>query len=65
MAGVIKFGSIVTPGSPGFAGFDRIGAWDGKGNVLSGDGSVAFLSGPKLRGAFVNSETDNELALPN
>ncbi len=64
-ARVVKFGSVVTPGSLGFAGFDKTGAWDGKGNVLFGDGSVAFLSGAKLRQAFVNSETDNELALPN
>jgi len=65
MARVVKFGSVVTPGAPGFAGFDRIGAWEGKGNVLFGDGSVAFLNGTKLRSAFVNSETSNELALPN
>jgi prepilin-type N-terminal cleavage/methylation domain-containing protein/prepilin-type processing-associated H-X9-DG protein len=65
IARVVKFGTRITVGSPGFAGFDKVGAWEGKGNVLFGDGSVSFLSQSQLRQAFVNSETDNELALPD
>jgi prepilin-type N-terminal cleavage/methylation domain-containing protein/prepilin-type processing-associated H-X9-DG protein len=65
IARVVKFGTRLTPGAPANAGFDRTGAWDGKGNILFGDGSVAFLSGAQLRSAFVNSQTENELALPN
>jgi prepilin-type N-terminal cleavage/methylation domain-containing protein/prepilin-type processing-associated H-X9-DG protein len=65
MARVITFGTRVTPGTPGAAGFDNVGAWEGKGNVLFGDGSVSFLSRSQLRQAFVNSDTENELALPD
>jgi len=65
VAAIVKFGSRITPDAPGFAGFGKTGAWNGKGNVLFGDGSVSFLNENRLRQAFLNSETDNELALPN
>lgn len=68
VARVVRFRVYRTPlrtTDPAYAGFDKRGAWNSKGNVAFGDGSVATLSDEKLRAAFVNSRVDNELALPN
>jgi prepilin-type processing-associated H-X9-DG protein len=65
MAKIVRFGDRVTPGTTGYADWDREGAWTRQGNILFSDGSVDSLNGPELRRAFVNSGTMNELALPN
>jgi prepilin-type N-terminal cleavage/methylation domain-containing protein len=65
MAKIVRFGDRVTPGTTGYADWDREGAWTHQGNILFSDGSVDSLNGPELRRAFANSGTMNELALPN
>jgi prepilin-type N-terminal cleavage/methylation domain-containing protein/prepilin-type processing-associated H-X9-DG protein len=64
-ARIVKFGDRVTPGTMGYADWDREGAWTRKGNVLFSDGHVDSLNGGELRRAFASSGTLNELALPN
>ncbi|MBI4663958.1 MAG: DUF1559 domain-containing protein [Verrucomicrobia bacterium] len=48
-----------------YAGFDKRAAWKNKGNVVFGDGHVSAVSDDRLRAAFIQSGTDNLLALPN
>jgi prepilin-type processing-associated H-X9-DG protein len=64
-ARVVRFGDRVTPGTLGYADWDREGAWTRQGNILFSDGHVDSLNGVELRRAFAASGTLNELALPN
>src|ERR1041385_704962 len=64
-AKIVQFGDRVTPGSPGYADWDREGAWTRQGNCLFSDGSVDSLNGSELRRVFAASGTYNQLALPN
>lgn len=65
MARVVRFGDRVTPGTMGYADWDREGAWTRQGNVIFSDGSADSLTGVELRRAFAASGTLNEIALPN
>lgn len=64
-ARVLQFGTNIRPGSFGYAGFDRYGAWGNRGNIVFGDGHADLLIDATLRDAFTKSGTQNQLALPN
>ena len=66
LARIVRFGVSTAKTSPANAGFDKSGAWSGKGNIGFGDGSVDHLNNLELKQAFINSESGyNEIALPN
>ncbi|MEW6155883.1 MAG: type II secretion system protein [Verrucomicrobiota bacterium] len=65
VAKIVRFGNRVTANMPGYAGFHKYGSWSGQGNVVYSDGSVSAINTMRLRQTFMNSGTDNELALPN
>lgn len=64
-AAIVTFGDDIRAGRPAYAGWDKNGAWNGQGIVVLGDGSVQSLNDNALREAFKNSDTENELALPD
>lgn len=64
-ARVLTFGNNPRPGQLAYAGFDKKGAWSGKGNTVLGDGSVDTMTDDKLRRTMTDSGTRNQLALPN
>jgi len=43
--------------------FERVAAWNHKGNVAFGDGSVATIKDARLRQVFADSGLQNKLAL--
>lgn len=65
LARVARFPTRIGAASFGYAGFDRYGAWGSRGIVVFGDGHADTLINVALRDAFIESGTQNELALPN
>ena len=64
-ASILELGNDTRIGRPAHVAWNRHGAWDGRGNVLLGDGSVHAMNDGDLREALKNSDAKNRLALPD